>query len=45
MLLDKLSRTRLKTQARMKTGLYIAELDGDRRIGRVLYRLKRKAGD
>jgi hypothetical protein len=39
-LLEKLSETRLKTNAHLQPGLYIAEISEAGYLGRVLYKLK-----
>jgi len=39
-LLEKLSETRLKTNAHMQPGLYIAEISEAGYLGQVLYKLK-----
>jgi hypothetical protein len=41
-LLEELPEPRLKTQVHMQAGLYIAEINGDGYLGRVLYRIKSK---
>ena len=41
-LLENLSEPRLKRQAHMVPGLYIAEISDSGYLGQVLYRIKRK---
>lgn len=41
-LLDSLSEPRLKTNAHMQTGLYIAEINEGGYLGKILYRVKEK---
>jgi hypothetical protein len=41
-LLENLSELRLKRQAHMVPGLYIAEISDSGYLGQVLYRIKRK---
>ena len=41
-LLDNLSEPRLKTNAHMQSGLYIAEINEGGYLGRILYRVKEK---
>lgn len=41
-LLENLSEMRLKRQAHMVPGLYIAEISDSGYLGQVLYRIKRK---
>ena len=42
-LLQSLSERRLKTQAHMQQGMYIAEINPGGYLGTVLYRIKQKA--
>ena len=42
-LLENLSEPRLKTQAHMQAGMYIAEINDGGYLGRILYRVKDKA--
>jgi len=42
-LLENLSGPRLKTQAHLQPGLYIAEINDSGYLGQVLYRVKPKA--
>ena len=41
-LLETLSEPRLRTQAHMQPGLYIAEINESGYLGRVLYKIKQK---
>ena len=41
-LLEELTEPRLKVNAHLQSGLYIAEIDHGGYLGRVLYRIKQK---